>query len=92
MLHFIIGLAVCIWIAERVAHYWREWRERRRQISNLRRGLRLADIHRSGEEIDKYVDDLYGIRCRKPMRGDTIATLSVGLGFVVVMLTIAAFH
>ena len=22
MLHFLIGTAICIWIAERVAHYW----------------------------------------------------------------------
>ena len=29
MLHFLIGLAVCIWIAERIAHYWREWRHRK---------------------------------------------------------------
>jgi hypothetical protein len=29
MLHFIIGLAVCIWIAERVAHYWIGWRHRK---------------------------------------------------------------
>ena len=29
MLHFIIGTALCIWIAERVAHYCSEWRHRK---------------------------------------------------------------
>jgi hypothetical protein len=29
MLHFLIGCALCIWIAERVAHYWGEWRHRK---------------------------------------------------------------
>jgi hypothetical protein len=29
MLHFLIGLALCIWIAERVAHYWSEWQHRK---------------------------------------------------------------
>jgi len=34
MLHFLIGLALCIWIAERIAHYWSTWRLNR-------------DVHRS---------------------------------------------
>ena len=36
MLHFIIGLAVCIWIAERVWHYCSEWRWRRQQRRYVR--------------------------------------------------------
>jgi hypothetical protein len=36
MLHFIIGLAVCIWIAERVTHYWIWWRENRELTRALR--------------------------------------------------------
>ena len=29
MLHFLIGTALCIWIAERVVHYWSEWQHRK---------------------------------------------------------------
>jgi hypothetical protein len=29
MLHFLIGTALCIWIAERVAHYWGERRHQK---------------------------------------------------------------
>lgn len=37
MLHFLIGLAVCIWIAERVAHYWMGWREDRQLARALKK-------------------------------------------------------
>ena len=57
MLHFLIGLALCIWIAERIT---RRRREHRLQIRNLREGLRLARPWQTGAEIDKYVDDVYG--------------------------------
>ena len=46
MLHFLIGLALCIWIAERVAHYCSEWRWRRQQRRYVR-WLQGEDI-RSG--------------------------------------------
>jgi hypothetical protein len=46
MLHFLIGTAVCIWIAERVTHYWGEWRWRRQQRRYVR-WLQGEDI-RSG--------------------------------------------
>ena len=46
MLHFLIGLAVCIWIAERVTHYCSEWRWRRQQRRYVR-WLQGEDI-RSG--------------------------------------------
>ena len=36
MLHFLIGTALCIWIAERVAHYWIGWRENRQLARALR--------------------------------------------------------
>lgn len=36
MLHFIIGLAVCIWIVERIVHLSAPWRERRRVAREIR--------------------------------------------------------
>lgn len=91
MLHFVIGLAVCIWIAERVTHYIRSWREQRRQISNMRRGMRLLYPHVPGEQIDKNVDDRYGIR-RKAPRSDGAITAWLCGGFAVLLLAIAIFH
>ena len=91
MLHFLIGTALCIWIAERVTHYVRPWRERRRQIRNMRQGMRLLRPQVPGDNIDKYVDDLYGIKT-KPQRSDALITVSLCAGFAVVMLAIAAFH
>jgi len=76
MLHFLIGLALCIWIAERIAHYWGPRRERRRQIRNMREGLPLACPWMSPAEIDEYINDVYGLR-RKP-HGDKITTTSLG--------------
>jgi hypothetical protein len=89
MLHFLIGVAVCIWIVERVWRVLGPWREQRRQLRNLREGLRLARPWLSGEDIDKYVDDVYG---RTPARSDTVTTVCLCVGFVVVMLAMAAFH
>jgi hypothetical protein len=31
MLHFLVTLALCIFVGERGVHYWREWRWRRGQ-------------------------------------------------------------
>ena len=46
MLHFLIGAAVCIWIAERVVHYWIGWRENR----ELTRALRPPKLPRAPSE------------------------------------------
>jgi hypothetical protein len=52
MLHFLIGTALCIWIAERVTHYCSEWRHRKlvaRMLSTTsppgaERGLLLPSV------------------------------------------------
>jgi hypothetical protein len=65
MLHFLIGLAVCIWIAERVTHLSAPWRERRRQIHNYREGLPLARPWLSADEIERSVEDTFGVKPRR---------------------------
>ena len=40
MLHFLIGIALCIWIAERIAHYWMGWRENRELTRALKKPRR----------------------------------------------------
>ena len=37
MLHFLIGVAVCLFIGERLVHYWSAYRRRRA----VRRGMAL---------------------------------------------------
>jgi hypothetical protein len=40
VLHFLIGVAVCIWIAERVARFL----EHRRQKRNYKRGMAMLNV------------------------------------------------
>lgn len=47
MLHFLIVTALCIWIAERVTHYWMGWREDR-QLARALRTPRAASEPRRG--------------------------------------------
>jgi hypothetical protein len=63
MLSFLISVAVCIWIVERIVHLSAPWRERRRfareirEINAEREAQRLAELHRSRQDAPKFVAD-----------------------------------
>jgi hypothetical protein len=47
VLHFLIGVAVCIFIGERLWHYWSEWRFNRADRRYIR-WLQGESVYRSG--------------------------------------------
>jgi hypothetical protein len=61
MLHFLLGLALCIFIGERLVHYWRIMRERRRKRrwALLNERLNVSEMmlcEKIGREmVDQYV-------------------------------------
>ena len=77
MLHFLIGVAVCIWIAERVARFL----ENRRQKRNFQRGLKLLSPETQAE---------YANRIPTPARGRWIASAIVAVGVLLVIAVIAS--
>jgi hypothetical protein len=87
MLHFLIGTAVCIWIAERVTHYWGEWRWRRQQRRYVR-WLQGEDI-RTG--LPPWVTPLPSPppQPERERRSDTYVTVGLCVAFAGVLLAIA---
>ena len=85
MLHFVIGLALCIWIAERVWHYWIGWRWRRQQRRYVR-WLKGEDI-RTG--LPPWVKLLPQPEPELERRRDTYVTVGLCVAFAGVLLAIA---
>ena len=64
MLHFIIGTAVCIWIAERVTH-WRHQRRYRKLVAEmLNTRPRFAP---TGEQPPRTMSDFLALEQRPPL-------------------------
>ena len=105
MLHFLIGAAICIWIAERVTHYWREWRWRRQQrryVAWLRQGideakaaqLRMAQLRMLSrtEVVAPLPQQLPQPEPEPERRSDTYVTVGLCVAFAAVMLLIGFHH
>ena len=88
MLHFIIGTALCIWIAERVWHYCSEWRWRRQQRRYVR-WLQGEDI-RSG--LPPWVTPSPLPQSKPAHSTETIVTVSMCVGFIGVILLMQVFR
>ena len=88
MLHFLLGLALCIWIGKRVTHYCSKWRWRRQQRRYVR-WLQGEDI-RTG--LPPWVKLSPQPQPEPERRRDTYVTACLCVGFVGVLMLMLTLH